>query len=150
MVNYTITIASTQTINGVEYTQEQLVQGLAQIRTQYNQRTGESLTDAEFLQWAHLQNCAAWYEQNKGGEPVATSPVEPEVRGIDARRLRLALFQLGHLDDIEAAIVAFGEEAVLNWKHATIVKEDNHLVSAISTQLGLDINAVITLALSID
>lgn len=75
--NFTITIQNTQIINGVEYTEAQLLQGLAQIRTQHNQRTSESLTDSEWLQWAHEQNLAAWYEQNKGAEPVEPSPITP-------------------------------------------------------------------------
>ena len=74
---FTITIASTQTINGIEYTEAQLLQGLAQIRTQYNQRTNQSLSDAEWLQWAHEQNLAVWYEQNKESEPVEPSPIVP-------------------------------------------------------------------------
>jgi hypothetical protein len=76
-IQYTITIEDTQIINGVEYTQEQLQQGLAQVRTAHNQRTGESLTDTEFIQWAHEQNLAAWYKQGKGSEPVSPSPVTP-------------------------------------------------------------------------
>ena len=77
VIQFTITIEDTQAINGITYTQAQLQQGLAQVRTAHNQRTNESLTDAEWLQWAHLQNLAAWYEQGKGGEPVPPSPVAP-------------------------------------------------------------------------
>ncbi len=76
-IQFTITIADTQIINGIEYTQSHLLQGLGQVRTAYNQRTGESLTDAEWLQWAEMQNLAAWYEQGKGSEPVDPSPIEP-------------------------------------------------------------------------
>ena len=76
-IQFTITIEDTQVINGITYTQAQLQQGLAQVRTAHNERTDESLTDAEWLQWAHLQNLAAWYEQGKGGEPVPPSPIAP-------------------------------------------------------------------------
>lgn len=76
-IQFTITVEGAQTINGIEYTQAQLQQGLAQVRSAHNQRTGESLTDAEWLQWANLQNLAAWYEQGKGSEPVPPSPVTP-------------------------------------------------------------------------
>ena len=76
-IQFTITIEDTQIINGGEYTQAKLQQGLAQVRTAYNLRTGESLTDAEWLQWAILQDLAAWYEQGKYTEPVPPSPIYP-------------------------------------------------------------------------
>ena len=76
-IQFTITIENTQVINGVEYTQAQLLQGVAQVRTQHNQKTGQSLTDAQWLQWSYLQNLAAWYEQNKAVAPVAPSPIVP-------------------------------------------------------------------------
>jgi hypothetical protein len=74
-MEFIIKIEDTQEVNGITYTQAQLQQGLAQIRTAHNQRTGELLTDAEWLQWADLQNLAAWYEQGKGSEPIEPSPV---------------------------------------------------------------------------
>lgn len=76
-MEFVIKIEDTQEVNGITYTQAQLQQGLAQIRTAHNQRTGELLTDAEWLQWAHYQNLAAWYEQGKGSEPIEPSPVIP-------------------------------------------------------------------------
>ena len=51
-----------QNVNGVDYTAEQFLQGLNQIVLEYNQRTGENLTNAEWLQWAHYQNLAAWFK----------------------------------------------------------------------------------------
>jgi hypothetical protein len=95
-IQFTITINDTQIINGIEYTQEQLSRGLAQIRTQHNTRTGESLSDAEWLQWAHLQNLATWYEQNKGSEPVEPSPVAPlrDWQGLQNALLGGVLYEL--------------------------------------------------------
>ena len=148
-IQFTITIEDTQVINGTEYTQAQLQQGLAQVRTQHNQRTGLSLTDAEWLQWAHEQNLAAWYEQGKGAEPVPPSLVEPEVRKIDARRLRLALFNLGLLGTVTGAIAALPQSAQIDWEYATTIREDYPLVVALATNLGLDTDAIFTLASSL-
>ena len=51
-----------QNVNGVDYTAEQFLQGLEQVVRDYNERTGENLTNAEWLQWAHYQNLAAWFK----------------------------------------------------------------------------------------
>lgn len=75
MIELKVIIESIQTVNGVTYTLEQLQQGLAQVRSEYNERTGQSLTDAEWFQWASLQNLSAWYEQGKGFDPVPPTPV---------------------------------------------------------------------------
>ena len=51
-----------QNVNGVDYTAEQFLQGLEQVVSDYNERTGENLTKAEWLQWAHYQNLVAWFK----------------------------------------------------------------------------------------
>ena len=145
-IQFTITIEDTQVINGITYTQAQLQQGLAQVRTAHNQRTNESLTDAEWLQWAHLQNLAAWYEQGKGGEPVPPSPIAPQSRSIDMRRLCLALEQMELLDDIESAIAAQPRSAQIEWQRATDVKADHPLVLQLATAMSLDIDEIFDLA----
>lgn len=81
-------------------------------------------------------------------EPIPQSPVV-EVREIDARRLRQALFQRGELSTVTAAINSLGEAAKIDWEYATFVKEDYSLVIALSTNLGLDVNAIFTLANSL-
>ena len=152
-IQFTITIEDIQVINGTEYTEAQLQQGLAQVRTLHNQRTGLSLTDAEWLQWAHEQNLAAWYEQGKGADPVKPSLVVPEPapqpRRIDARRLRLALFNLGLLGTVTGAIAALPQSAQIDWEYATTIREDYPLVVALATNLGLDTDAIFTLASSL-
>ena len=70
----------------------------------------------------------------------------PQPRRIDARRLRLALLQLGLLDDIESAITSLGAAAKIEWEYAISIQEDNLLCVAITTQLGLDVDAIFTLA----
>lgn len=146
VIQFTITIEDTQVINGITYTQAQLQQGLAQVRTAHNQRTNESLTDAEWLQWAHLQNLAAWYEQGKGGEPVPPSPIAPQSRSIDMRRLCLALEQMELLDDIESAIAAQPRSAQIEWEFATDVRADHPLVVQLATAMSLDIDEIFDLA----
>lgn len=75
-IQFTLTINDSEIINGIEYTKDQLLQGLAQIRSEYNERTSSSLTDAEWLNnICLLQNLAAWYEQGKRKEAVPPSPI---------------------------------------------------------------------------
>jgi hypothetical protein len=76
-------------------------------------------------------------------------PTPPQPREVDARRLRLALLQLGKLDTVAAAVSSLGEAAKIEWEYATVIKEDNRLVTAIKTQLKLDTDAIIILALSL-
>lgn len=77
MIQFTVEIKDTEIINGIEYTQAQLLQGLAQVRTQYNQRTNKLITDPEWVRIEFLNARAAHYEQNKAVAPVQPSPVVP-------------------------------------------------------------------------
>jgi hypothetical protein len=77
MIQFTLTIEDTQIINGVEYTQDEILQAIARIRSQHNERTGEALDDAAFINWANLQNFSAWHNQTKGSEAVEPSPIAP-------------------------------------------------------------------------
>ena len=74
-------------------------------------------------------------------------PVVVVAREIDARRLRLALLQRGELSTVTAAIASLGEAAKIDWEYATFIKEDYPLVTALSTNLGLDVNAIFTKAI---
>lgn len=100
-------------------------------RTEINALTGEqtriSLTEQEI---ADLQN----------------APQVVVVREIDARRLRLALLQLDLLDKVESAIATLGKAAQIEWEYATTIKENYPLVEALTTNLGIDANAIFTLA----
>ena len=71
------------------------------------------------------------------------------VREIDARRLRLALLQLGLLDDVETSLSKLGRAAQIDWEYATTIREDYPLVVALATNLGLDTDAIFTLASSL-
>ena len=87
----------------------------------------------------------AWLAK-KGNKPLPVEPIAPPVRTIDARRLRLALFQLKLLDKVEAAISTLDRAAQVNWEYATEIKEDHPLVEALATKLSLDVNAIFDVA----
>ena len=73
----------------------------------------------------------------------------PRIRCIDARRLRLALFNLGLLGTVTGAIAALPQSAQIDWEYATTIREDYPLVVALATNLGLDTDAIFTLASSL-
>lgn len=85
----------------------------------------------------------------EGNTPTAADVIIAPIREIDARRLRLALLQLGKLAMVKTAISSLNEAAQIDWEYATFIKEDYSLVVALSTNLGLDINAIFTLAISL-
>lgn len=91
----------------------------------------------------------AWLAK-EGNTPEPAKPIVPPIRTIDARRLRLALLQLELLDVVEAAIATLGKAAQIDWEYATQIKEDYPLVLALATNLGLDTEAIFTLAISLD
>jgi hypothetical protein len=105
-------------------------------RTSFDLATGEQthipLTEVEI---AALQNA---------------SQSTPFARMIDARRLRLALHQLDLLENLEAAIATLGKAAQIDWEYATEIKEDYPLVLALANNLGLDTEAIFTLAMSLN
>ena len=90
----------------------------------------------------------AWLAEGNTPEAADVPPVV--VRSIDARRLRLALLQLGYLPTVTAAVSTLGEAAIIDWEYATTIKEDYPLVVALATNLGLDTEAIFTLAISLD
>jgi len=81
---------------------------------------------------------------------IQNAPKMQIVRSIDARRLRLALHQLDLLENLEAAIATLGKSAQIDWEYATEIKEDYPLVLALANNLGLDTEAIFTLAMSLN
>jgi hypothetical protein len=81
---------------------------------------------------------------------IAANLSPAPIRTIDARRLRLALHQLNLLDGVEAAIATLGKAAQIEWEYATEIKEDYSLVLALANNLGLDTEAIFTLAISLN
>jgi len=71
------------------------------------------------------------------------------IREIDARRLRLALLELGLLDTVELALSNLPKAAQIDWEYATIIREDYPLVVSLSGALGLDVPQVFDKAQSI-
>ena len=80
---------------------------------------------------------------------IAPEGYVPFVREIDARRLRLALFNLGLLGTVTGAIAALPQPAQIDWEYATTIREDYPLVVALATNLGLDTDAIFDLASSL-
>ena len=74
----------------------------------------------------------------------------PRIRRIDARRLRLALLQMGLLDGVETSLSKLDRAAQIEWEYATTIKEDYPLVVALATNLGLDTDAIFDLALTLN
>jgi hypothetical protein len=93
--------------------------------------------------WQLYQN---WLVEGNTPEPADPLPVV--VRETDARRLRLALLQLGHLPTVTTAVSSLGEAAEIDWEYATSIKEDYPLVLALATNLGLDTKEIFDLASS--
>lgn len=81
---------------------------------------------------------------------IQNAPKMQIVRSIDATRLRLALHQLDLLDDVESAIATLGKAAQIDWEYTTEIKEDYPLVLALANNLGLDTEAIFTLAISLN
>ena len=88
----------------------------------------------------------AWLVEDN--TPEAADPLPVVVREIDARRLRLALYSIKVLDDVNNLIATLDESAKIEWQYATTIREDHPLVVALSTQLKLDIDSIFELASS--
>lgn len=71
------------------------------------------------------------------------------IREIDARKLRLALLELGLLDKVEAALSSLPKAAQIDWEYATTIREDYLLVVSLSEALDLDVTQIFDKAQSI-
>lgn len=56
---------------------------------------------------------------------------------VSMRQARLALLAAGLLDDITAAITAFGQAAAIEWEYATEVRRDSPLIAVVQANAGL-------------
>ena len=89
----------------------------------------------------------AWLAE--GNTPEAADPLPVVVRSIDARRLRLALLQLGLLDKAEAGLSKLGRAAQIELEYATNIKEDYPLLISLLTELGLNVGKFFDVAIEI-
>ena len=67
-------------------------------------------------------------------------------KSITARQARLALLQIGKLDDVTAAIsnleYPIKEQVQIEWEYATDIYRNNGFIDALGSALGLDKNAL--------
>ena len=56
---------------------------------------------------------------------------------VSMRQARLALFQVGLLEQVDAAIASGGEPDRISWEYATEVRRDDTLVANMASALGL-------------
>jgi hypothetical protein len=75
------------------------------------------------------------------------------VRVVSMRQARLALLQIGKLQDVDAAIAALPspdkEQAQIEWEYATEVTRDSALMQQLATAIGLteaDLDSLFTTA----
>jgi hypothetical protein len=79
--------------------------------------------------------------------------IKPEVISIPTvvsiRQARLALYQLGLLTNVEAAVASADEATKITWEYTTEVRREDPLVQTLSVGLGLtsdDLDTLFTLA----
>lgn len=76
------------------------------------------------------------YSQPRMDEHIAaTQPATPQ--SVTMRQARLALLAAGLLDTVQAAIVAAGPAAKIEWEYATEVQRSAGLIPAMATALGM-------------
>lgn len=77
------------------------------------------------------------YEQwlSEGNTPEPYTP--PPVLSVTQRQARLALFQSGLLDQVEAAVTQAGGATKITWDYATDISRDNPMLLEIAQALNL-------------
>ena len=88
-------------------------------------------------------------------QDVAVTPINPVPQSISMRQARLALLQIGKLQQINSAITSLPspqkEEAEIEWQYSNEVQRYNGFVSLLAPTLGLsetDIDDLFILAAS--
>ena len=69
--------------------------------------------------------------------PEPPAPPVPVPQSVTMRQARLALLAAGLLDDVEAAVVASGRAAQIEWEYATEVTRDHLLIASVQNAQGL-------------
>ncbi len=94
------------------------------------------------LEWAECPAnvTVGWsYRLGNGGDLFAAPVTKPAAvpEHVTMAQARLALLQSGLLSQVEAAVVAAGEAAKIQWEYSTVVRRNSDLVLALSAGLGL-------------
>jgi hypothetical protein len=89
----------------------------------------------------------AWLAEGNTPQPADELPAP--VRQLDATTLRLALFKLDLLDDVEDALSLLPRAAQIAWEYSIIIKEDSLLVQQLVKKLKLDIDLIFKTALEL-
>lgn len=69
---------------------------------------------------------------------TAPDPLPPPIEAITMRQARLALLGAGLLDKVNAAVVAAGPAAGIEWEYAQEIRRDSPLIAQLADGLGLD------------
>lgn len=101
------------------------------------------LPDRQYREQWRISNGAVIIDSN-----IVNKMPKP-IREIDARRLRLALLELGVLDKVEAALSSLPKAAQIDWEYATTIRENCPLVVSLSEALNLDVTQIFDKAQSI-
>ena len=88
------------------------------------------------------QRYLRWLEEGNTPLPPDPPPPPPIPTSVTMRQARLALLQLGLLDDVEAAIASIPDEvqrraAQIEWEYASTVERDSQWVQNLAGALGL-------------
>ncbi len=84
----------------------------------------------------HYQEVMDWVAQGNTIEPYVAPPL-PTPTSVTPRQARLALFQAGLLEAVEAAIAAADKPTQVTWEYAIEFRRDDPMINALGTQLGL-------------
>lgn len=78
-----------------------------------------------------------WYWFSDLDAALNGIPRESDGNVVTMRQARLALFDAGLLDDVEAAVATLDETARIEWEYASTVDRNSALVQSLSNVLGI-------------
>ena len=90
-----------------------------------------------------------WDDQIQNIRPALEGEIRPVILPVTAAQFRLALLELGLLDEVETFVAAASREIQLNWEYRLEFERDHPLVIGVGMALGktdAEIDAVFQLA----